>query len=220
MKLNIINVEQGTPEWKQARAGRVTASRIKDVLAKGKGSAESASRADFRMEIVCSMLTGEPQEDGFFSKDMAWGVDHESEAREAYSVENGVLVDQVGMVVHIGDDRCAASPDGMVGWDGENEPEGLVEIKCPKTKTHIGYLMAGGVPTEYQPQMLWQMACTGAQWCDFVSYDPRLSEALQLYICRFPRDEARIEEIQNEVSRFLDECEKLHDTLAKMGEAA
>lgn len=221
--MKIINVEQGTPEWKAARVGRVTASRIRDILAQGKGSKESASRADYRMELACEILTGEPQGDVFFSNDMKWGVDQEPFGRGAYGVAEGVIVDQVGMVIHPSNDRCAASPDGLVNWDGENSPEGLIEIKCPKTKTHVNYIQAGGVPTDYQPQMLWQMACTGAQWVDFVSFDPRLggkAEGLQLYICRFERDEARIAEVEREVTKFLAEVDELVATLTKMGEVA
>ena len=218
--MKIINVEQGTPEWKAARVGRVTASKIKDILAKGKGNAESASRADYRMQLACEILTGEPQDDSFYSKEMAWGNEQEPFARAAYGVDAGIIVEQVGMVIHPKDDRCAASPDGLVNWDGENAPEGLIEVKCPKTKTHVGYIQAGGVPSEYQPQMLWQMACTGAQWNDFVSFDPRLPENLQLYICRFARDDARIAEIEREVARFLQEVDCLVNTLNQIGKAA
>lgn len=217
--MKIINVTQGSPEWIDARIGRVTASRIKDILSQGKGGKESSSRADYRMQLACEVLTGQPQEDTFFSKEMAHGVDQEPFARAAYGVFEGVIVDQVGMVIHPKDDRCAASPDGVVNWDGEASPEGLVEIKCPKTKTHVGYIQAGGVPTDYQPQMLWQLACTGAEWCDFVSYDPRLPENLQLYVCRFERDDARIAEIEREVSRFLDEVDCLVSTLNNIGKA-
>jgi len=218
--VKIINVEQGSEAWKQARIGRVTASRIKDILAQGKGGTESASRADYRMQLACEVLTGQPQEDTFFSKEMAWGTDQEPFARGAYNASEDVIVDQVGMVIHPKDDRCAASPDGLINWDGKGSPEGLIEVKCPKTKTHVGYIQAGGVPTDYQPQMLWQMAVTGAKWCDFVSYDPRLPENLQLYICRFERDDARIAEIEREVARFLDEVDCLVSTLTKLGEGA
>lgn len=218
--MKILNVTQGTPEWKAARAGRVTASRISDILAKGKGGAESASRRDYRMQLACEVLTGEPQDDFFPNAAMKWGTDQEPFARAAYGMDSGIIVEQVGMVIHPKDDRCAASPDGLVNWDGENSPEGLVEIKCPKTATHIGYIQAGGVPTDYQAQMLWQMACTGAKWCDFVSFDPRLPENLQLYICRLERDGARIAEIENEVDRFLDEVDALVSTLNNIGKAA
>lgn len=218
--MKIINVEQGSAAWKASRVGRVTASRIKDILAQGKSGKESASRADYRMQLACEVLTREPQDDTFFSKEMAWGIEQEPFARGAYNASEGVIVDLVGMVIHPKDDRCAASPDGIVNWDGGESFDGLVEIKCPKTKTHVGYIQAGGVPTDYQPQMLWQMACTGARWCDFVSYDPRLPENLQLYICRFERDDARIAEIEREVARFLDEVDCLVSTLTKLGEAA
>ncbi|HLP31638.1 MAG TPA: YqaJ viral recombinase family protein [Geothrix sp.] len=216
----IISVTQGTPEWKAARAGKVTATRTKDVIAKGKGNAESASRADLRMTLVCETLTGEPEEEGFVSKEMLRGTEMEPFARAAYEASEGVMVDQVGMVLHPNDPRCAASPDGLVNWDGTNAPEGLIEIKAPKTKTHIGYIEAGVVPSEYQPQMLWQMACTGAQWVDFVSYDPRLPEALQLFIIRFHRDEARIQEMEREVSRFLDEVDATANRLKQIADEA
>lgn len=219
--LKIINCEQGTPEWRAARCGRVTASRIKDILAQGRSGKESASRADYRMELACEILSGESQEEGFVSIEMRRGTEQEPYARAAYQVDNdGITVDQVGMVIHPKDERCAASPDGMVNWDGVNSPEGLVEIKAPKTKTHVGYIQAKTVPSEYEPQMVWQMACTGAQWNDFVSFDPRLPENLQLYICRLPRNEARIAEIEREVARFLDEVDCLVNTLKQLGQQA
>jgi putative phage-type endonuclease len=213
----IINVEQGTPEWKAARCGKVTASRIKDILAKGKSGAESASRADYRVQLVCEWLSDEPQEDPFSSRDMDHGIEFEPYARGAYGSSENVSVDQVGMILHPRDARCAASPDGLVDWwDAANPPKGLVEIKCPKAKTHIAYLLAGGVPSRYIPQMQWQMACTGAEWVDFVSYTPDLkgdAERLNLYICRLERDENRIREIEMEVARFLSECDALYNQL-------
>jgi putative phage-type endonuclease len=218
----IINVEQGSPEWRQSRCGRITASRIDDIMAKGK-SGEAASRANYRMEIVCEILSGEPQEDSVFSKDMQWGHDQEPYARSAYQVAENCIVDQVGMVLHPRFDRCAASPDGLVNWDGENEPEGLVEIKAPKTKNHLAYLQSGKVPSEYRDQMCWQMRCTGAKWVDFVSFDPRLkgdAEHLQLYICRMERDEARILKIEREVERFWSEVEATVNHLRNYGKAA
>lgn len=212
----VLNFEQGSQEWLQARAGRVTASRIADVMAKVK-SGEAASRRDYRAQIIAELLTGQPQEDGFTSKEMTWGTEQEPYARASYEVKTGAMVDQVGLVLHPSIDRGAASPDGLVGWDGENAPEGLVEIKCPKTSTHLEYLMAGIAPSKYHPQMLWQMACTGAQWCDFVSFDPRLPEHLQLFVVRFPRDEKRIKEIEAEVQAFLGEVDAI---LAKLPQAA
>ena len=218
--LLVLNVEQGSKEWLDARAKRVTASRIADLLAKKIKSGEAAARANYRMEIVAAMASGEPQEDFFFTKDMAWGKENEKYARAAYQVETGCTVEEVGIVIHPREDRAAASPDGMVNWDGIHEPEGLLEIKCPKTKNHLSYIKSGGIPSEYVKQMHWQMAVTGAKWNDFVSFDPRLKgelEHLQLYICRLNRDEAQIKEIEQEVARFLDECDCEYKTLVNFG---
>jgi len=217
--LKIIDCIQGSQEWLDARAGRVTASRIKDILTKVK-TGEAAARRDYRLELVCEILTGIPAEQGFVSFEMKRGTELEPAARAAYEFENKISVDQVGMVLHPQSDRYAASPDGMVNWDGKNAPEGLIEIKAPKTATHIGYIEAGVVPADYQPQMLWQMACTGAQWVDFVSYDPRLPEQLELYIVRFQRDEARVHEIESEVMQFLKEVDAAVSRITALGQAA
>lgn len=231
--MKVIECAQGTPEWLAARAGKVTASKVADILAKGKNGGESASRRDYRMQLVCETLTGQPQELGFVSAEMRWGTEQEPFARAAYEVRTSRMVDQLGLVIHPAIDLGAASPDGITLdpqveaallegltedecekmraiWmkKGMAPCEGLVEIKCPKTATHVGYLRAGVVPTDYQPQMLWQMACTGAQWCDFVSFDPRLPEGLQLFVIRFSRDEARVAAIEAEVKAFLSEVAK------------
>ena len=208
--MKTIDYPQGTPEWLQARAGKVTASRINDVMAKIK-TGESAARKDYKAQIVAEILTGTPQENGFKSAEMQWGNDQEPFARAAYEIKTGSMVDQVGLVLHPSIERGAASPDGLVGLDG------LVEIKCPKTATHLQYLVDGKVPTHYQPQMLWQMACTGRDWCDFVSFDPRLPDHLQLFIRRFNRDQKRIDEIESEVRAFLAEVDAI---LAALPQAA
>lgn len=210
--MRIINCEQGTPEWHTARAGKVTASAIKNVLAKGKGNAEAATRRNYRVQIVTEILTGLATEPGFQSKEMTWGTEHEAEARIAYEVQADTMVEPVGFVCHPTKDRRGASPDGLIGFNGETV-EGLVEIKCPNSSTHIDYILANEVPSDYQPQMLWQMACTGAQWCDFVSFDPRLPEDLQLFVIRFNRDQARIDAMEAEVLAFLDEVDQ---TLASL----
>jgi len=208
--VNILTFEQGSIEWKQARAGKVTASRVADVMAKVK-TGESASRRNLKAQLVAEILTNTPQDSTFTNAAMQWGTDQEPFARAAYEVAKHVMVDQVGMVLHPTLDRCAASPDGLVGDDG------LVEIKCPNTATHLDYLLAGTVPKDYQPQMLWQMACTGARWCDFVSFDPRLPEHLQLFIKRFERDQARIDEMEAEVTAFLSEVDAI---IQKLPQAA
>lgn len=199
--MKIIDFPQGSEAWKQARAGLVTASRIDDVLAKIK-SGEAAARADYKAQIVAEILTGRPQDDGYVSPEMQWGTDNEELARSAYEVQAGLLVDQVGLVVHPRLDRAAASPDGLSGRIG-------LEIKCPKTNTHLQYLLAGEVPKKYQPQMLWQMACGELDAVDFVSFDPRLDGSLQLLVVRFTRDDKRIAEMEAEVEQFLAEVEEI-----------
>ena len=211
--MTIVSVPQGSPEWLEARAGKVTASRISDVLAKVK-TGEAAGRRDYRAQLVAEILTGNPQESGFMNDAMRWGTEQEPYARAAYECQAGVLVDQVGMVLHPSIERGAASPDGLV------DPDGLVEIKCPNTATHLDYLLDGTVPAKYQPQMLWQMACTGRDWCDFVSFDPRLPEDLQLFVVRFQRDQARIDAMEAEVRAFLAEVEETVSRLRAIRGAA
>ena len=211
--MTVVSVPQGSPEWLEARAGKVTASRIADVLAKVK-TGEAAGRRDYRAQLVAEILTGRPQESGFMTDAMRWGTEQEPYARAAYECQAGVLVDQVGMVLHPSIERGAASPDGLV------DPDGLVEIKCPNTATHLDYLLDGTVPAKYQPQMLWQMACTGRDWCDFVSFDPRLPEDLQLFVVRFQRDQARIEAMEAEVQVFLAEVEETVSRLRAIKGAA
>ena len=206
--MNIITVEQGSAEWLQARSGNVTASRIPDVMAKVK-TGEATGRKDYKAQIVAEILTGTPQGSDFSSPAMRWGTEQEPFARAAYEVQAHVMVDQVGMVMHPTIGRAGASPDGMIGVHG------LVEIKAPNTATHLDYLLADKVPAKYQPQMLWQMACTGAIWCDFVSYDPRLPDHLQLFIKRFHRDDERITEMEAEVLAFLAEVDSIIDRLPK-----
>ena len=202
------DLEQGSPEWLAARVGRVTASRIADVMAKGKGG-EAQTRLNYKWQLVAEVMTGQSQEDRFFSQAMAWGVEQEPFARAAYEIQTGGLVENVGLVAHPSIPRCAASPDGLVGLDG------LLEIKCPKTPTHLEYMEKGAIPGHYQLQMLWQMACTGRQWVDFATFDPRLPEELQLFVMRFPRDQARIDAIESEVQKFWNEIDEIIETLRK-----
>jgi len=211
--MKIVDCSQGTEEWKAIRAGKVTASRIGDVLSRIK-TGEAAARRDYRCQIVAEILTGTPQDDVFVNDAMRWGTEQEPYARAAYEVAKGVLVDQVGMVIHSTIERGAASPDGLVEFDG------LVEIKCPKTATHLDYLMAAEAPAKYQPQMLWQMACTGRDWCDFVSFDPRLPEDLQMLVVRFKRDQARIDAMESEVRAFLAEVDATLASLKNRERAA
>jgi putative phage-type endonuclease len=193
---------QGTAEWKAARYGNVGASQVCNVIAKIK-SGEAAARRNFKAQCVAELLSGVPCEDGFTSAEMLWGVDNEPFARAAYEISRGVMVDKCGFIFHPTVERSGASPDGLVGADG------LLEIKCPKTATHIQYLLAGRVPTDYVPQMQWQMACTGRPWNDFASYDPRMPEHLQLFVKRLPRDEEYIGWLESEVRQFNAEVDEI-----------
>lgn len=202
----IHTCEQGTPEWLSLRAGKVTGSRISDVLATIK-KGEAATRRNYRTEILVETLTGIPV-DQFVSKEMQWGTDQEPFARAAYELHQDVMVSTVGFAVHPFIPRFGASPDGLLGEDG------LVEIKCPNTSTHLEYLLAGVVPSDYEPQMLAGMACTGRAWCDFVSFDPRLPAHLQLFVRRFHRDELKIADMEGKVLKFLEEVDA---TIVQLG---
>lgn len=188
---------QGSAEWHSLRLGKVTASRVADVLAKIK-SGEAAARANYRAELIAERLTGVAAE-SFTNAAMQWGIEQEPFARAAYEVHADELVNQIGFVDHPRIAMSGASPDGLVGIDG------LVEFKCPNTANHIATLISGAVPSKYIPQMAWQMACTERKWCDFCSYDPRLPEDLRLFVKRVDRDDKYIAELEAEVEKFLDE---------------
>ena len=201
--MKLLSIMQGTPEWLAARAGKVTASRINDVMA----AKTTAAYRDYKAQIVAEILTGVPQESGFVNDYMRWGTEQEKFARAEYEMFCAWTVDEVGLVIHPTIEQGAASPDGLVSTDG------LVEIKCPKTSTHLQTLVDKKQPRQHENQMLWQMTCTGRQWCDFVSYDPRLPEDLQLFVHRFDRDEKRIEEIEAAVKQFLTEVNEMIDNI-------
>lgn len=188
---------QGSVEWHQIRCGKVTASRVADVVAKTK-SGWGASRANYMAELIAERLTGESAE-RFTNAAMQWGTDHEPDARAAYEFFRDASVVEVGFIEHPSILMTGASPDGLVDDDG------LVEIKCPNTATHLDTLLSQTVPAKYVTQMLWQMACTGRAWCDFVSFDPRLPESMSMFVKRVERDDKRISELEADVSGFLAE---------------
>jgi putative phage-type endonuclease len=196
---------QGSPEWFAIRCGKVTASRVADVVARTK-TGWGASRANYAAQLVAERLTGKAAE-GFSSKEMQWGTETEPQARDAYSFIANVDVAQVAFIPHPHVKECGASPDGLVG------DEGLVEIKCPNTATHIDTLLGESLPNKYILQMQWQMACTGRQWCDFVSFDPRMPESMQIYIERVKRDEEQIKTLEKEITAFLTELALKVDAL-------
>jgi putative phage-type endonuclease len=197
-------MEQRTEEWFAARLGKVTASRVADVLAKIK-SGESASRKNYKMELVVQRLTNKVGE-SFTNAAMEWGTEQEPFARMAYEAHTGTFVKEEGFVDHPTIEGFGCSPDGIVG-------EGLIEIKCPNTATHIETVLENKAPSKYIPQMQCQMACTGAKWCDFVSFDPRVPEDLQLFVVRVERDQEYIDAMEVEVKQFLSEVLDLFNQL-------
>jgi putative phage-type endonuclease len=197
-------MEQKTEEWFAARLGKVTASRVADVLAKIK-SGESASRKNYKMELVVQRLTGKAGE-SFTNAAMEWGTEQEPFARMAYEAHTGTFVKEDGFVDHPTIEGFGCSPDGIVG-------EGLIEIKCPNTANHIETVLENKAPSKYIPQMQCQMACTGAKWCDFVSFDPRVPEDLQLFVVRVERDQEYIDSMEVEVKQFLSEVLDLFNQL-------
>ena len=187
--------EQRTDEWFASRLGKVTASKIVDIMAKTK-TGISASRANYEAQLIAERLSNARQ-DSFTNAAMQWGIDNEEDARLAYEFITGYLVEEVGFIDHPNIDMSGASPDGLVGSDG------LVEIKCPNTATHIRFLETGKIETKYNYQMQWQMACTSRSWCDFVSYDPRLASKFSVKVVRVDRDDSLIQSVERSVQEFL-----------------
>ena len=203
--MNDLGVIQHSPEWYHARIGMVTASKVKDAIAKRKrGEGDLACRRNLKMQMLAEILSGNTT-DHYVSAAMDWGIENEPRARAEYELKTGYSVEPVGLLLHPSLERAAASPDGIVA------PDGLLEIKCPETWTHIEYLSEGVVPAEYVPQMMWQMACAGPEvkWADFVSFDPRLKDELQLFIVRLERDDKKIAEMEEAVIEFLSELNEM-----------
>lgn len=197
---------QGSDEWFAKRLGKVTASRLNDVMATLKSGGEAATRKNYRAQLIAERLTN-TKADSFTNAAMQWGTDNEPIARANYEILRSIDVDQVDFVDHPEIGMTGASPDGLIGNDG------LIEIKAPNTATHIEYLLAGVAPAEYHNQMLWQMECTDRAWCDFASFDPRMPEDMQLFIVRFNRDEERIKELRAAVIKFLEEVDSVIERL-------
>lgn len=224
----LIDCIQGSDEWLECRVGRITASRLAEVMsykdpssatAKAAGFSlvreavaagikgdESQDRADYRMDKVAERLTGR-LEDNVVSREMKWGIEQEPHARFAYEKARDLMVEQVGFAIHPVIASSGASPDALV------ESDGVLEIKCPKTTTHLNWMLAGVVPEKHRPQMYWEMVCCERLWADFVSYDPRLPEDLQLFICRLPYDQAIADEMAREVLKFDAEIEEVIEQL-------
>lgn len=199
--------EQRTMTWLAERLGHCTASRFKDVMDSLKNGNEGAKRATYRMEVLSERVTGKPTEH-YMNALMQWGVEQEEYARMAYESRTGAIISQPGFLHHPEIEWCGGSPDGTIDDDG------LIEIKCPSTSTHIKTLL--GAECEHLPQIQGYLWITGRKWCDFISYDPRMPERLQLFVQRIDRNELFIEALAAEVKKFLSEVAAMQSKLAEI----
>lgn len=204
----MINIVQGSEAWHQQRLGKVTASKVADVVARTK-TGWGASRANYMAQLIAERLTGAKTE-SYSNAVMQWGTETEPQARAAYSFFTDSPVEEVGFVDHPAIAMSGASPDGLVSEDG------LIEIKCPGTANHIDTLLGESIDGKYIKQMQWQMACTGRKWCDFVSFDPRLPVELQIKIIRVVRDQVMIDELDKEIRVFLKEVDSKIEALGRL----
>lgn len=193
-------MEQRSDDWFKIRCGRVTASRIADVMARTK-TGWGASRANYKAQLICERLTG-TVEPSYCNAAMQWGIDKEPEARRAYEFHIDSDVIETGFVIHPKIEMSGASPDGLVG------DKGMVELKCPIAATHLDTLLNGTMADKYVKQAMWQMACCEREWVDLVSYDPRLPESMRLFVQRIERDDALLAELEREVAAFLTEIDE------------
>jgi hypothetical protein len=189
------------------RTGKLTASRMRSAIKRLKNGDDSAERKNLKIEILCERMTGDIM-DKFVNQAMQWGIEKEPEAKAAYEKATGRIIRDVGFIDHPRIQFCGASPDGFVD-------DGLVEIKCPTTSTHVSWILDGGIPEEHIPQMVLQAAVTGRSWVDFVSYDPRMPEAQQLLVRRFYPTAGQIAEIETEADKFLAEVDALFDVITR-----
>jgi putative phage-type endonuclease len=208
-------IEQRTEEWFQQRLGKVTASRISDVIAKTK-TGVSTSRQNYLVQLVSERITGK-KGDSFVNQAMLDGIERESAARELYMQTKGVSVTEVGFFDHPVIKNSGASPDGAVNAEEDGKYAGLIEIKCPIETTHTNTLMSKSVPSKYMPQIQWQMASVSpnVKWVDFISYNPNFPDTMQLFVARVERDNDYIAELETEVIKFLEEVEQ---TILKLKE--
>lgn len=197
------NVEQGSLAWIAERLGKITASRIDDVLAKPrKGNGTSSTRDNYKAQLALERITGKMREE-FQTRWMERGIEMEPLARVAYEDLRGVEVDAVGFIPHPSIANAGCSPDGFIGNEGQ------IQIKCPNAATHFKWLQSGGLPAEHRKQMAFELACTGRQWSDFVSYHPEMPDHLKVFVSRFNREAVYIAEIEQEVMRFDAEIQEM-----------
>lgn len=203
------NIEQRSEDWFAIRLGKATASNVHKILAKTK-TGYGADRANYMTQLVLERVTGTKAE-GYTNAEMQWGIDQEPFARAAYEAAKSVLVDEVGFLQHPTIEMSGASPDGLVG------DHGMVEIKCPSSKTALEcWLSDDPVEAKYYAQMQWQMACAGREWCDYVVFDPRMPAKAQLFIYRVSRDRDWLINTEKEVKKFLAEVDAKVAALRKI----
>ena len=204
--MNIIyDIEQGSDDWLMLRLGKLTASKFADVISKGRGKEPSKTRVSYMYQLAAEILVGEPAT-FFKNAAMQWGTDCEPAARAAYEIKHDIEVVECAFIEH--DEFVGVSPDGLVGIDG------LLEIKCPNTVTHLKYYMAGTMPAEYLAQVQGQLWVSGRDWCDFVSYDPRVRSEADYFELRVNRDDEYIKNLEVQCGTFIDELKEL---LTKLG---
>jgi putative phage-type endonuclease len=196
-----VDAPQGSDAWLAQRAGRMTASRYTDVLAKP----ETAAYRNYLLQIVTERLTRLPQESGYVNDAMQWGTDTEPLARAAYEVDTGDVVTECGLILR--DDWIAGSPDGLIG------DEGLIEIKCPRSTTHIDWIDTGRLPAKHKPQVQGLLMVTGRKWAHFVSFDPRMPPHLRLWIHEVEADAKYQAELLDKLHAFRAEAEKMIERL-------
>ena len=203
-------MEQRTDEWFKARLGKVTASKISDVLAKIR-TGEAAVRRNYKMQLATERLTGQ-KTDSYINQAMQDGIDREDTAREIFEIVRDIKVEQVGFIDHPTIKMAGASPDGLL------PDNGVLEIKCPVETTHTTNLLERKLPSRYVSQVQWQMACTGAEYANFVSYNPNFEPKLQLIYLDVERDNEYIEMLEEEVSTFLTEVDDIINILRELNQ--
>jgi hypothetical protein len=208
--VQIVDVIQGSPEWLAARCGVLTGTCAAGMLAKIK-SGEAAGRRNLRAQLVVERLTGQPQEDNYVSADMLRGSLLEPDGVAAYEALTGNAVARVGFLRRT-DMPVGFSPDGIIG-----DFDGLLELKCPRSCTHLAYLEAGVLPPEYAPQVTHGLYVSGAAFCDFCSFDPRFPEHLQLFRVRVEISEFDLMVYERTVRAFLDEVDQKYKAMRSRG---
>jgi len=205
--MNIIETcEQGSSEWHKLRLGRITASKMKDVLSKGRGTAPSKTAESYMMELLAERLTGEPKP--FFENDaMRWGTETEPQARAMYELKSGNTVKEVAFIAE--GDHLGVSPDGLIGDDG------MLEIKCPTTITQIRRALTDNYSNDYYEQIQMQLWIAQRQWCDFLSFDPRLDVDAGYLLQRVERDEEFIKNMEEKTGLFITKMNDLYEQLTK-----